>query len=56
MVHQVFGGLGALAGGLFFDAFGRYDGAFALVLGLALLAVVVSALLHRSRRNAPRPA
>jgi len=49
MVHQVFGGLGALAGGLFFDAFGRYDGAFALVLGLALLAVVVSALLHRSR-------
>ena len=50
MVHQVSGGLGALAGGLFFDAYGDYDGAFALILGMALLAIIISALLHRSRR------
>jgi sugar phosphate permease len=49
MVHQISGGLGALAGGLFFDAFNRYDGAFALILGMALLAIVISALLHKSR-------
>ncbi len=49
MVHQVSGGLGALAGGLFFDAFNRYDGAVALILGMALLAIVISALLHWSR-------
>ena len=49
MVHQVFGGLGALAGGLFFDAFGSYDKGFSLILALALLAVVISAALHRSR-------
>ena len=54
MVHQVSGGLGALAGGLFFDAFNRYDGAFALILGMALLAIVISALLHRSRPSVLR--
>lgn len=51
MVHQIAGGLGAVAGGLFFDAYGRYDGAFGLVLGMALAAIIFSALLHGSRRR-----
>jgi sugar phosphate permease len=46
MVHQIFGGLGAFVGAFFFDTFGKYDGAFALVLGMSIAAIVVSVPLH----------
>ena len=39
MVHQVAGGLGALAGALIFDATGSYDGAFILMFVLSVLAL-----------------
>ena len=48
MVHQIFGGLGALAGALIFDYWGSYDGAFILMLGLSIGATALSPLLHRS--------
>ncbi len=48
MVHQMFGGLGALVGALIFDYSGSYDGAFILMLGLSIGATVLSPLLHRS--------
>jgi nitrate/nitrite transporter NarK len=46
MVHQMSGGLGALAGALIFDHWGSYDGAFMLMLGLSIVAMVVSPLLQ----------
>ena len=48
MVHQMFGGLGALVGALIFDYWGSYDGVFILMLGLSIGATVLSPLLHRS--------
>ena len=48
MVHQMFGGLGALVGALIFDYWGSYDGAFILMLGLSIGATALSPLLHRS--------
>ena len=48
MVHQMFGGLGALAGALIFDHWGSYYGAFVLMLGLSIGATGLSPLLHRS--------
>ncbi len=50
MIHQVAGGVGAYVGARFFDHFGSYDGAFAVALGMALAAMVLSALLHQRRR------
>ena len=50
MIHQVAGGVGAYVGARFFDHFGSYDGAFAVALGMALAATVLSALLHQRRR------
>ena len=47
MVHQIFGGLGALAGALMFDYWGSYDEAFVLMLGLSIGATALSPLLHR---------
>ncbi len=38
MVHHIAGGLGALVGGLVFDARGSYDAAFVIMLVLAVLA------------------
>ena len=40
MSHQVWGGLGAYAGALIFDAWGSYDGAFALMLALSVAAAI----------------
>ena len=37
-VHQVSGGIGAFVGAAIFDRWGSYDGAFVLMLGLAVLA------------------
>ena len=42
MAHQVFGGLGALVGALMFDAWGGYDGAFALMLALSAAAAAAT--------------
>ena len=42
MTHQICGGLGAYAGALIFDAWGRYDGAFALMLALSVAAAVAT--------------
>ena len=51
MVHQIFGGLGALAGALIFDHWGSYDGAFILMLALSIGATAISPLLHSSDRS-----
>ena len=48
MVHQIFGGLGALVGALIFDYLGSYDSAFVLMLALSIAATALSPLLHRS--------
>ncbi|MCY4366132.1 MAG: MFS transporter [Chloroflexi bacterium] len=47
MVHQMFGGLGALAGALIFDYWGDYQPAFILMLVLSVAATALSPLLHR---------
>ena len=48
MVHQLFGGLGALVGALMFDYWGSYDEVFLLMLGLSVGATALSPLLQRS--------
>ncbi|MCI0437846.1 MAG: MFS transporter [Chloroflexi bacterium] len=45
-VHQVAGGLGAFAGGLVFDLRGSYDIAFALMLALAVLALLLTLMVR----------
>ncbi len=47
MVHHMCGGLGALIGAVVFDAQGHYDTAFALMLGLSLLAAALTFALRR---------
>ena len=42
MVHHIAGGLGALIGGIVFDARGSYDAGFVLMLALAVLASVLT--------------
>ena len=42
MTHHIAGGLGALVGGLVFDARGSYDAAFILMFALAILASVLT--------------
>ena len=46
MVHQVAGGLGALAGAVIFDTTGSYTGAFALMFALSVLAAIATALIR----------
>ena len=46
MVHQVAGGLGALAGALIFDLTGSYTGAFGLMFGLSVIAAVATAMIR----------
>jgi predicted MFS family arabinose efflux permease len=46
MVHQIFGGIGAYAGALIFDATGAYDAAFVLMLVASALALVLTLLLR----------
>ena len=53
MVHQIFGGLGALAGALIFDHWGSYDGAFILMLALSIGATALSPLLNRGGGTRP---
>jgi predicted MFS family arabinose efflux permease len=49
MVHQVFGGVGAYLGAAVFDVTGTYDVAFAIMLGLSLLAAVLTVMLKNPR-------
>ena len=44
--HQIAGGLGAVAGAVIFDATGSYDGAFFLMLALAVVAAVSTYLVR----------
>ncbi len=46
MVHQIAGGLGAFAGAIIFDLRGSYDAAFLLMLGLAIVAAVMTMLVQ----------
>jgi predicted MFS family arabinose efflux permease len=46
MVHQIFGGLGAYAGALIFDATGTYDAAFVLMLAASTLALLLTLTLR----------
>ena len=48
-VHQVAGGLGALAGAVMFDRWGSYDGAFALMAVLAAVAIAATLPLQRGK-------
>src|SRR5262245_21542009 len=52
MVHQVFGGIGAYAGALIFDATKTYDAAFIFLLAASWLALALSLMM----RHASKPA
>ena len=46
MVHQMAGGLGAFVGAVIFDRTANYDGAFILMLGLAVVATATTLLVR----------
>lgn len=46
MTHHIAGGLGALVGGLVFDARGSYDAAFALMLALSVIAAALTFMVR----------
>ena len=48
MAHQIAGGLGAVVGAVIFDATGSYDGAFFLMLALAVLGAVSTHLVREN--------
>jgi predicted MFS family arabinose efflux permease len=47
MVHQIFGGLGAYAGAVIFDATGGYDAAFVVMLISSVAALALTLMLRR---------
>jgi len=51
MVHQIFGGIGAYAGAAIFDATGRYDIAFFIVLAATVVALILTLCLDRTPRQ-----
>ena len=54
MIHQITGGLGALAGGWIYDLTGSYNGAFILMLALSLAATALTlAVREPLRRHRP---
>ena len=54
MIHQIAGGLGALAGGWIFDLRGSYDVAFVLMLALSLVATAMTLVVREPlRRRVP---
>ncbi len=53
MIHQVSGGLGALAGAVIFDQWGSYDRGFVVLLAMSLVAVPIT-LMIRDRPLAQR--
>ncbi len=48
-IHQVAGGLGAFVGAVIFDRWESYDGAFALMAALAVVAIVATLSLQRGK-------
>lgn len=54
MIHQISGGIGALAGALSFDVWGSYDRAFLLMLALSV-AATVGTLLVKDRTVGAAP-
>jgi predicted MFS family arabinose efflux permease len=48
MTHQIFGGLGAYAGAVIFDASGGYDAAFVVMLVSSTVALALTLLLPRA--------
>jgi predicted MFS family arabinose efflux permease len=55
MVHQIFGGLGAYGGARIFDATGRYDIAFIIMLAVTIVAFVLTLCLERKPRILTAP-
>ena len=55
MIHQIMGGLGALAGGWIHDMTGAYDGAFILMLALSLAATALSLAVREPLRRRSTP-
>ena len=55
MIHQISGGIGALAGALAFDIWGSYDRAFVLMLTLSVVATVGTLLIQDRMAQAPTP-
>ncbi len=49
MAHHMAGGLGAFTGGLLFDLYGNYQGAFLLMLVLSLAGIVASLSLREQK-------
>ncbi len=54
-IHQISGGLGALAGALAFDIWGSYDRAFLLMLALSVAATVGTLLVRDRTARSPMP-
>ena len=55
MTHHIAGGLGALVGGLVFDARGSYDAAFMLMLALAVIASALTFTVRERLITQPSP-
>ena len=55
MIHQIMGGLGALAGGWIYDMTGSYNAAFALMLALSLAATALTLVVREPLRQHRTP-
>ena len=55
MIHQIMGGLGALAGGWIYDLTGAYDTAFMLMLALSLAATALTLVVREPLRRHRTP-
>ncbi len=55
MIHQIMGGLGALAGGWIYDMTGAYDSAFVLMLALSLAATALTFSVREPLRHRRTP-
>ena len=51
MIHQIAGGVGALAGGWIFDMRGSYDAAFVLMLALSIIATALTLMVREPLRR-----
>ncbi|MBI3704831.1 MAG: MFS transporter [Rhizobiales bacterium] len=56
MVHQIFGGIGAYLGAVVFDVRGNYDIAFAIMLAVSFVALLLTLMLRRPRLVVPAKA
>ena len=55
MIHQIMGGLGALAGGWIYDMTGSYNAAFVLMLALSLAATALTLVVREPLRQHRTP-